>query len=166
MAHGHEGLFYPSCRQVPWWSMNHGFLQQDVQGMRKSLCWGLVYQAQRWIHHWYWQNWTKIKKAFKAAFTSYNTAVQARVALASLNQDQKDSLGFDKYIFSFSLLSVHSEITDYCYDQYFFINGLSIFFTFSLILLQHMIILSQGTLISLSIFSQDLQSPLCLYSLL
>ena len=106
------------------------------------------------------------QKAFKAAFTSYNTAVQAQVALASLNQDQKDSLGFDKYIFSFSLLFVHSEITDYCYDQYFFINGLSIFFTFSLILLQHMIILSQGTLISLSIFSQDLQSPLCLYSLL
>ena len=36
-----------------------------------------------------------------------------------------------------------------CYDWYFFINGLSICFTFSLIL-------SQGTLISLSIFSQDL----------
>ena len=52
------------------------------------------------------------------------------------------------------------------YDQYFFINGLSIFSLFHLILSQHVIILSQDMLISLSIFSQDLQSLLCLHSLL
>ena len=58
------------------------------------------------------KNWTKIKKAFKAAFTPYDTAAQAWVALTSLNQDQKNLFGFDKYIFSF-LLSIHSGITDY-----------------------------------------------------
>ena len=31
--------------------------------------------------------WTKIKKAFKATFTSYNTAAQAWVSLTLLNQD-------------------------------------------------------------------------------
>ena len=33
------------------------------------------------------KSWTKIKKAFKVAFTSYDAAAQAWVALASLNQD-------------------------------------------------------------------------------
>ena len=59
------------------------------------------------------KTWTKIKKAFKAAFTPYDAAVQAWVALALLNQDQKNSSGFDKYISSFFLLSTHSRITDY-----------------------------------------------------
>ena len=59
------------------------------------------------------KTWTKIKKAFKAAFAPYNIAAQARVALASLNQDWKNPSGFDKYISSFSLLSVHSRITNY-----------------------------------------------------
>ena len=59
------------------------------------------------------KTWTKIKKAFKAAFTPYDTAVQAQVALMSLNQDWKNPSGFDKYISSFSLLSVCSGITDY-----------------------------------------------------
>ena len=59
------------------------------------------------------KTWTKIKKAFKAAFTPYNAAVQAQVALASLNQDWKNPFRFDNYISSFSLLSVCSRITDY-----------------------------------------------------
>ena len=42
------------------------------------------------------KTWTKIKKAFKAAFTSYDTAVQAQVTLALLNQDQKNPSGFNK----------------------------------------------------------------------
>ena len=65
--------------------------------------------------------WTKIKKAFKATFTPYDTAVQARVTLTSLNQDQKNPLGFDKYISSFSLLSVHFRITNYhALSEWFF----------------------------------------------
>ena len=59
------------------------------------------------------KNWTKIKKAFKAAFTPYVTAVQAQVALASLNQDWKNPSGFDKYFFFFSLLFIYSRINDY-----------------------------------------------------
>ena len=59
------------------------------------------------------KTWTKIKKAFKAAFTPYDAAVQTQVTLALLNQDWKNPLGFNKYISSFSLLSVCSRITDY-----------------------------------------------------
>ena len=59
------------------------------------------------------KTWTKIKKAFKATFTPYDAAVQAQVALTSLNQDQKNPSGFDKYISAFFLLSVCSEITNY-----------------------------------------------------
>ena len=59
------------------------------------------------------KTWTKIKKAFKATFTPYDAAMQARVALTSLNQDQKNPSGFNKYISSFFLLSVHSGITNY-----------------------------------------------------
>ena len=70
------------------------------------------------------KTWTQIKKAFKAAFTPYNAAAQAWVALASLNQDQKNSSGFDKYI-SFSLLSVHSGITDYHALSEWFLRGLN-----------------------------------------
>ena len=33
------------------------------------------------------KTWTKIKKAFKAAFIPYDAAVQAQIALTSLNQD-------------------------------------------------------------------------------
>ena len=43
---------------------------------------------------------TKIKKAFKATFTPYNTAVQASVSLTLLNQDWNNLLGFNKYISS------------------------------------------------------------------
>ena len=57
--------------------------------------------------------WTKIKKAFKATFTPYDTAAQAQVTLTSLNQDWKNPSGFNKYISSFSLLSVQFRITDY-----------------------------------------------------
>ena len=39
--------------------------------------------------------------------------MQARVALTLLNQDQKNPSGFNKYISSFSLLSVQSGITNY-----------------------------------------------------
>ena len=59
------------------------------------------------------KNWTKIKKAFKVMLTPYDAAVQAQVTLASLNQDWKNPSGFDKYIFSFSLHSVHFRITNY-----------------------------------------------------
>ena len=59
------------------------------------------------------KTWIQIKKAFKAAFTPYDAAVQARVAFASLNQDQKNPSGFDKYISSSFLLSVCSGITNY-----------------------------------------------------
>ena len=59
------------------------------------------------------KNWTKIRKAFKAAFTPYDIAAQAQVTLTLLNQDQKNPSGFDKYISSFFLLSVHSGITNY-----------------------------------------------------
>ena len=59
------------------------------------------------------KTWTKIKKAFKAAFTPYDAAAQAQVTLASLNQDWKSPSRFNKYISSFSLLSVHSGITNY-----------------------------------------------------
>ena len=59
------------------------------------------------------KTWIKIKKAFKATFTPYDATKQARVTLPSLNQDQKNPSGFNKYIFSFSLLSVHSGIIDY-----------------------------------------------------
>ena len=57
--------------------------------------------------------WTKIKKAFKVAFTPYDAVAWAQVALTSLNQDWKNPSGFNKYISSFSLLSVHSGITNY-----------------------------------------------------
>ena len=70
------------------------------------------------------KTWTKIKKAFKATFTPYDIAAQAQVALASLNQDWKNSSGFDKYI-SFSLLSVHSGITDYHALSEWFLRGLN-----------------------------------------
>ena len=59
------------------------------------------------------KNWTKIKKTFKATFTPYDVAAQAWVALASLNQDWKNPLGFDKHIPSFSLLFICPGITNY-----------------------------------------------------
>ena len=49
--------------------------------------------------------------------------------------------------------------------QYFSLNRLSTFSSVHLILSQHVIILSQSTLISLSIFSRDPRSPLCLHCL-
>ena len=70
------------------------------------------------------KTWAKIKKAFKAAFTPYDAAVQAQVALASLNQDQKNPSEFDKYISSFSLLSIQSRITDYHTLSEWFLRGL------------------------------------------
>ena len=42
------------------------------------------------------KTWAKIKKAFKAAFTPYDAAVQTQVTLALLNQDWKNPLGFNK----------------------------------------------------------------------
>ena len=72
------------------------------------------------------KTWTKIKKAFKAAFTSYDTAAQAWVALALLNQDRKTPSGFDKYISSFFLLSVCSRITDYHTLSEWFLQGLDL----------------------------------------
>ena len=68
--------------------------------------------------------WTKIKKAFKAAFTPYNAAIQAWVALASLNQDWKNPSEFDKYISSFSLLFICSGITDYHALSEWFLHSL------------------------------------------
>ena len=82
------------------------------------------------------KTWTKIKKAFKAAFTPYDTAVQAQVILTSLNQDWKNPLGFDKYIFSFSLLSVCSGITDYHGLLEWFLQGLNLQITVQLTLLE------------------------------
>ena len=70
--------------------------------------------------------WTKIKKAFKATFTPYDAAVQARVTLASLNQDWKNPLRFDKYISSFSLLLVRSRITNYHALSKWFLRGLNL----------------------------------------
>ena len=46
-------------------------------------------------------------------FTPYDAVAQAQVALTLLNQDWKNPSGLDKYISSFSLLSVHSGITNY-----------------------------------------------------
>ena len=71
------------------------------------------------------KTWTKIKKAFKAAFTSYDTAAQAQITLASLNQDQNNPSGFNKYISSFSLLSIHSRITDYHAVSEWFLHSLN-----------------------------------------
>ena len=70
------------------------------------------------------KTWTKIKKAFKAAFTPYDAAAQAQVTLASLNQDWKSPSRFNKYISSFSLLSVHSGITNYHTLSEWFLWGL------------------------------------------
>ena len=70
------------------------------------------------------KTWTKIKKAFKATFTPYDAAAQAQVALTSLNQDWQNPLGFDKYNFSFSLLSVRSGTTDYRALLEWFLQGL------------------------------------------
>ena len=72
------------------------------------------------------KTWTKIKKAFKAAFTPYDLAVQAWVALTLLNQDWKNPSGFDKYISSFSLFSVHSGITNYHALLEWFLQGLDL----------------------------------------
>ena len=72
------------------------------------------------------KTWIKIKKAFKAAFAPYDTAAQAQVALALLNQDWKNPSGFNKYIFSFSLLSIHSGITDYHTLLEWFLWGLDL----------------------------------------
>ena len=82
------------------------------------------------------KTWTKIKKAFKAAFTPYDAAVQAQVALASLNQDQKNPSEFDKYISSFSLLSVHSGITNYHALSEWFFQGLNLQIAVQLTLLE------------------------------
>ena len=71
------------------------------------------------------KNWTKIKKAFKAAFTPYDTAAQAWVVLTLLNQDWKNSLEFDKYISSFSLLFVCFRITNYHALSEWFLCGLN-----------------------------------------
>ena len=71
------------------------------------------------------KTWTKIKKAFKATFTPYNAAVQAWVALTLLNQDWKNPSGFNKYISSFSLLSVCSRIADYHTLSEWFLWGLN-----------------------------------------
>ena len=70
------------------------------------------------------KTWTKIKKAFKAVFTPYNTAMQAWVALTLLNQDRKNPLGFNKYISSFSLLCICSGITDYHALSEWFLHSL------------------------------------------
>ena len=50
--------------------------------------------------------------------------MQARVALTSLNQDQKNLSGFDKHISSFSLLSACSGITNYHALLEWFLQGL------------------------------------------
>ena len=50
MAHGHGGLLHPVWGKISWCSKNSGFPQQDLQRMRKSLCWGLAHQAQRRTH--------------------------------------------------------------------------------------------------------------------
>ena len=82
------------------------------------------------------KTWTKIKKAFKATFTPYDTAAQARVVLASLNQDWKNPSGFDKYISSLSLLSVHSRIINYHTLSEWFLWGLNPQITVQLTLLR------------------------------
>ena len=70
------------------------------------------------------KTWIKIKKAFKVTFTPYNAAAQAQVALTSLNQDWKNPSGFDKYISSFSLLSICFRITNYHALSEWFLRGL------------------------------------------
>ena len=82
------------------------------------------------------KTWTQIKKAFKAAFTPYNAEAQARVALASLNQDQKNPSGFDKYISSFFLLSVCSGITNCHTLLKWFLQGLNLQIMVQLTLLE------------------------------
>ena len=72
------------------------------------------------------KTWTKIKKAFKATFTPYDIAAQAQVALVSLNQDWKNSSGFDKYISSFSFLLVCSGIINYHTLLEWFLQGLDL----------------------------------------
>ena len=81
------------------------------------------------------KTWIKIKKAFKAIFTPYNTAVQAQVALTLLNQDQKNPSGFDKYISSLFLLLVCSGITDYHALLEWFLWGLDLQIVIQLTLL-------------------------------
>ena len=70
------------------------------------------------------KNWIKIKKALKATFILYEIAVQAQVVLILLNENWKNSSGFNKYISSFSLLSIHSRITNYHVLSEWFFCGL------------------------------------------